>query len=192
MDPGCSTRTYPAAAEAQTHRMAAVAAPRRGWHWLAWEGTLAQASEGPIDAGYCQEHGRWQGQMRDERGSDVVIAIGRGGTAPSDGFAIHEHQRRRREQSDCWGDRAYPCPPIWRHACAAPHAVVTGLGAGQRAVGSLGVWQKGDGWVRHRDVLQGHQSNGGDVACEGANSRRERRGEVIVILVWGMRMGRVQ
>jgi hypothetical protein len=48
--------------------------------------------------------------------------------------------------------------------------VVTGQGADQRAVGSLSES------VRHRGVLQGHRSNGGDVACEEAEQQTGTKG----------------
>ena len=48
--------------------------------------------------------------MRDARGSGAVIAIGRGGTAPSGASAGHEYQHHQRMQSDLWGGRAYPYP----------------------------------------------------------------------------------
>jgi hypothetical protein len=129
---------------------------------------LAWASGVPTGAacGRCGVRGREPGPMHDVRGSDAVTATGTGETAPSGEFVGHEHQRQS-VQSDSWGGRAYPYPPRWRHACTARHGAATNQGAGQRAVGNLLGWQKGDGRAGHRDVQGGHQSNGGDVACEG-------------------------
>lgn len=104
--------------------------------------------------------------MHDARGLDAVTVIGKGETVPSGAIAGHEHQRQS-VQSDSWGGPAYPYPPRWKHACTAPRAAATDLGAGQRAVGNLLAWQKGDGRAVHRDVQEVHQSNGGGAACEG-------------------------
>lgn len=49
--------------------------------------------------------------------------------------------------------------------------------AAQKAVGNLLGWQKGDGWARHRDVREAHQSNAGDVTFEEASQRRGTEGE---------------
>lgn len=61
----------------------------------------------------------------------------------------------------------------------APHAAAIGLGrgAGQKVVGNLLEWQKGDGRARHTNAREAHRSNAGGVTYEGASQQRGTKGE---------------
>jgi hypothetical protein len=52
-----------------------------------------------------------------------------------------------------------------------------GLGAGQKAVGNLLGWQKGDGQSGHRNVREARQSNAGGVTYGEASQQRGMKGE---------------